>query len=346
MVNLPDCINLRQFPWMRAQIAQWCCDPKQAPSMYRMALNTVPVYASYPEVTQREHDLDEAHYKTFRSIRANGYAEALVKPEAHHDQYKLAYPGHPIGVGIQDNGALYVVDGTHRIFAQALLSDAPIWAKVVKRSDHWLDFVRRVYALNGDKNYFYHHLPHPDFEALTYQREETRFQRIRPWLLQKNVIAMTDYGCCTGSFAAECSDVVRYVQATERDPLYAEAARWRFLLQGCNNAFCGTGDLMTDNAQGDVAALLSVLHHVVAEHGMDATVDLLTRLATRYRWLLIEFPEEHEDILKHNPTGRAFAASMEEIMGKAGWKQERDFGLDPSFRPVPARRLILWGKKA
>lgn len=200
-------------------------------------------------------------------------------------------------------------------------------------------FVRRADAIAG--GYMYAELPHPDFADCPTRRRETRVPKVADALREHDVRSAVDLGCCTGSFACDLAAVVPRVHGVERDPAFVELARWRARRSG-NAATFEVGDLVEWTGEADLFSTLSVLHHVVMAHGVDALNAWMRGTQERCRYLLVEYPAANEPILSRGGPARDIANDLPAWLAAVGFAVVRDFGIDEGFgKDVMGRRLLL-----
>jgi hypothetical protein len=337
MRQLPDKINLLAYPWMRAQVLQYCLNPLVRDGNLRLLHRYAPAHVKLPSLCPDSYiDIEETQYAALRSILSRGYREDLIKAEPYHSRMWMG--GTPITVDIDARGGLILKDGGHRILFLLVAGVAEIWAHVGTRSATWVEFVRQSDSISD--GYAYAKLPHPDFDGCLTGRAESRLEQVARGIEGLGIETAVDLGACSGAFACDLSSVVHYVRGLERDPRFVALARWRAGKCGASVAF-EQGDLIDWTGTADLVCILSVLHHVIAARGLPVVESWLAGLSCRY--LLLEYPTASEQVLNNSEEARRFAISTPCIMQAAGYMLESNLGLDCGF-PQVSRSIELWRK--
>lgn len=243
--------------------------------------------------------------------------------------------GQPITVDIGPSGDIILIDGAHRTLFQLVAGATKIWAEVRTRSPAWVNFVERADGIaNG---FVYAKLPHPDFDDCPCARRETRAGVLYDTLKDLGIKSAVDLGCCSGSFACDLSVFVPEVHGIDLDQRFVDLAWWRAGKTGSQATF-SRGSLLDYQGDSELVCVLSVLHHVIKEQGLEVVTNWLSNLNCKY--LLLEYPAPNETILKGSPEGHEFAQDSVGAVERCGFHLIADVGIDPGFASV-SRHLIL-----
>lgn len=335
--DLPKTINLLAYPWMRSQVMQYVLNPNAREGLLRLAKRYSPV-ASVPVTgcpATFQH-VEDAQFQTMRRILTLGYQREEIEFESYHSD--MTTGGTDITVDIGPDGDLVLVDGAHRIFFLLISGAATIDAVVRHRHTDWTDFVSRVERVAD--GYIYAEIPHPDFCGYQVGRTECRVQTLYTVIKGLGIKSAVDLGCCSGAFACDLSSVVPQVHGIDKSADFLAVAEWRARHSGSAATF-SQGDLLDYNGDADLVSALSVLHHVITEHGLPRIEAWLAQLSCRY--LLLEYPAPGEILLKRDEASAEFGRSAACTLTRLGYSLKDDLGLDLGF-PGIARSIHLWGR--
>jgi len=337
---LPERIDILKYPWSRAQFLQYVLNPLARDGLARLATSVscapfMRARASDPvgHIEGRQREILQR--EILQSIMNLGYRTDLARPEVYHPSMTSCESD--IVVDIGEDGDIVVVDGMHRAMF-LFIAGQPVVARVRNRHPMWAKFVESIYEVTD--GYLYQGLPHYDFDSMRVGREETRVKQVFEAVRDLNIRSAVDYGSNMGSFPCGLASFIPDVLGVEPEALRVKVSEWLVRHTGATCRFA-VGDVISLRFEVDMACMLSVLHHVITMHGVEATNAMLTDMAKHCKYLLLELNLPDEPVLRDKDAAREWMENHEKHLNACGWRRFRFVGDDTGF-PAVKRSLWLW----
>jgi len=196
--------------------------------------------------------------------------------------------GGPICAHIDDNGDFHISDGHHRMAVLKALN-IPIPIRILLRADGWLRLKQNAYAIYNAKK-TYQRFDHPDFAGWMTLRDDSRVEKIKPFI--KGVVV--NLGCAEGYLDLKLSEYAPQGWASVEN----NSVRGRFAelqLNGSNASYVNADFNKWEIPKCDCLLLLSVWHHIYKKNKQEAKA-ILKRVCNKADRLIFDMAEPGEAI--------------------------------------------------
>jgi hypothetical protein len=198
----------------------------------------------------------------------------------------------PICIKIEDDGAMSIWDGMHRISILFALN-YPIKFTICERQTKWqkiVDDLKQLYP-----TIMYQAIPHPDFEDWNYCNNDEKESNIKNIIEEHNIKSVLDLGSCHGHVLYSIRELLKSAAGVEYNQI-----RYRMLkLLFDKIGFAAYNDNffnVVEKYQGNVDCVfaLAVFHHFSKENPLEKFENLLDHIRKISSTLLYELPEPCE----------------------------------------------------